>query len=539
MALIVKIAGVDKSNAINWRDFAIEQNITKEPDLCTFSVRYLAGGYKPSVGDNVAVELAGVKIFAGTIIELTDKLSGGVLDRVECTAKDYTFELDRKLVTTNYANTDADVAIKDILTQFTSGYTAVNVLTGAGKIKKLTFNYESPSKAIQRIADLFDWDWYVDVDKDVHFFSKEELTAPFTLNEYEPENFIAESLNVKEDLSQIKNSIYVRGGTQTYSLTSAQAEVYTADGKQNTFKLGHKFTNDTSFTVERSTNGGSSWTGQIEGDYGTDDPANFDVLYDPNKLAIFFREDNKPVANELVRIFGSYELPVIVYRNDQASIAKYGEFQFRIVNNDISSKEEASQKAVAELRKYAEKAHTGGFKTQRGGLKTGQWITLNLPSLGISGNHKIQKIKIGVVNPSTPTLSYDVSIVASEIVGSVDVLGRLLIGDTNQNVMIDQNEIVDTIYGYMEAMALTEVWEATVNPKAIPDFDELVAIAETWRTNPWGQDVEPIWVAGYYYPTGSSDQKRMAFVLARPIEFFSIGDGDVLAYDGINYLTVA
>lgn len=513
MALVIKINGVDKTSLIKWSDFSVEHNITKDPDLCSFSLYYKLGGYKPSPNDALTVDLGATRIFAGTIIDVTDRLTNGKLESVDCNAKDYTFDLDRKLVTTAYSNKAADFIIKDIIDQFCPNFTYANVAVGAGTVKKITFNYDYPSKAIQKIADLFNWDWYVDYNKDLHFFNSETLTAPYELNEDTNDTFIGESLQIKQDLSQIKNSIFVRGGDQTYALTNTNAEQYVADGKQNTFVIGHKFDADTSFAVEKSTDGGSTWSGLTEGAYGTDNPASFDILYDPNKRAVIFREDNKPANGNLIRVFGNYTLPVIVYRSDQTSIGKYGEFQFRIVDNSISSKDEAAQKALAELKKYGDIAHSGGFKSYKDGWDVGQWVTINLPTVGVTGKFKIQKVQITVVEPATPKLQYDCTVVASEIVDSVDILGNLLIGSVNQNITIEQNEVVDKVYGFIETMVLTEDFEATVHPKASPDFAELCALVENWRTNPWGVDTNPIWVAGddngNYFPTGTSDRNRV------------------------------
>lgn len=514
--LTVTINAVDKTNAINWRDFTIERNLTKEPDICLFSVNYVAGGYKPSINQEIIVENDSVRIFAGTIIEVNDRLVGGRGEVAECVAKDYTFVLDRKLVTTTYANKTADYIIKDIIDNFTTGFTYANVASGAGVVKNIKFNYESPSKAIQKIADMFDWDWYVDYNKDIHFFKSTTLASPFELDETDTESFIGESLNIKQDLTQIRNSVYVRGGDQSYSLTSTNAEKYVADGQQTVFVIGHKFLADTSFAVEKSTDGGANWTPLSEGAFGTDDPASYDILYDPNKRAVIFREDNKPANGNYVRVFGSYTLPVIVYRTDEASIALYGEFQFRIIDNSITSKDEASQKAKAELRKYAEKANTGGFKTYKDGLDVGQWVTINLPTLGLSGSHKIQKMRISVVEPSTPKFLYDCVTVASEIVGSIDILSKLLISNPNQNIVIEDNEVVDKIYGFEETIALAESFVATVYPSGSAEFSEVMAMSENNRVNPWGVDVEPIWVAGdasgNYYPTSGSDEKRVPMI---------------------------
>jgi hypothetical protein len=514
----ITIAGADKTSLVNWRDFNIEYNLTKEPDICLFSLKYHSPNqtYKPGINDEVIVtEPAGVtKIFAGRIIEIKDRLSSGKIEAVEVSCKDYIVDLDRKLVTKTYTNQAADVVIADIISTYTTGFTVTGVQTGAGNIKDIKFNYDYVSKAIQRVADLFGWDWYVDYDKDIKFFPSSGSPAPFGLGETAPDDFVVGSFEVKSDLTQVKNAIYVRGGIQRFSLSADNAEKYVADGQQAAFPLGHKFTPNVNFAVEKSTDGGSNWTSLTEGQFGVDDPNSFDILYDPNRPAIVFRENNKPANGNFVRIYGDYELPVIVYKSDEQSIAKYGTFEFRIVDNNIKSKDEASQKASAELRKYAEKATNGSFRTYKDGLAVGQEITINLPTFGVSNQKfKIQKIKRSIFSPNdglgNMKYEYDVTIVASEIVGSVDILGKLLIDNINQNIEIDQNEIIDVILGYNELITLSEAeWSVVAHPSATPTFSEVATLALNDRVNPFGVDVVPIWVAGEAYPVDGNDRNR-------------------------------
>lgn len=511
--MVLKINAVDKTSLVSWRDLVVEYNATKEPDICLFSLKQHAGQtYKPVVNDTMEITEGVKKIFAGRIIEVKDIVIGGKLERVEISAKDWTFDLDRKMVVEVYENKTAEFALTDvsvgIIPKYTSGFTSTNVKTGAGTIKKIKFNYEYPSRAIQKIADLFGWDWYVDFDKDVHFFLSETRSAPFEINETDKDGFIKDSFEMKADLSQVKNSVYVRGGIKTESLSAANSEKYNADGQRTVFSLGHKFLADTAFTVK------VAGVDKSEGLFGKDDPNNFDVLYDPNRPAIIFRENNKPTNGQLVEIFGTYELPIVLYRSDQTSIDKYGEFQFRIVDENIKSKDEASQKAAAELRKYSERARSGGFKTYKDGLEVGMEIVINLPSIGINDKFKIQKIKRTIHTPNDGTGAtkylYEVDVVASEIMGSIDVLARLLVDDVNRGLVVEDNEILDTVYGFIEAILLTEgTWNVVVHPKAVPDFSETLAFSSNDRVNPWGVNNNPIWVAGDHYPADGLDQKRV------------------------------
>ncbi len=53
---------------------------------------------------------------------------------------------------------------------FTSGFTHANVPASSPTLTSMKFNYEQVSRAFTQICDQIGWDWYVDPDKDIHFF---------------------------------------------------------------------------------------------------------------------------------------------------------------------------------------------------------------------------------------------------------------------------------------------------------------------------------------------------------------------------------
>ena len=64
-----------------------------------------------------------------------------------------------------------DIAV-DIITTFCAGkgFTTNHVQTGNFLIPSIKFNYQQPSKALQSLANLVGWDWFIDPNKDLHFF---------------------------------------------------------------------------------------------------------------------------------------------------------------------------------------------------------------------------------------------------------------------------------------------------------------------------------------------------------------------------------
>ena len=493
--LTIKIQDIDRTNLIDWSLFELTKVLTKEVDTLNFSIKVHAGQtYFPEVGQEITIWEGATKIYGGVIVEAERKI-GGRLKRYDIICKDYHYWLDRVLVYKSYENQNAGDIVKDIINVFTVGFTTTNVQTGS-KIEKIQFNYEQVSRAIQQIAERINWDWYVDENKDLHFFSKEFATAPFELNDTGG-NFIWNSLQFNTNINQVKNSIFVRGGTEALG---PKTFTKIADGGQRIFNLGYEFTD---LTIKK---GGVV---QTLGKDGITDPDTVDVLYNPNNQTAIFREDNKPANGVEFWWSGNASMPVIVHVEDSASITLYGEFQFRILDKSISSNAEAKQRALAELEKYKTDTSEVVFRTKKEGLVVGQKIRLNSAYWGIDKWFLINRIITKVVDPLVNEKEHIVSLIASEQVGIIDVLSKFLISDPNKNITIYQDEILSKYKSVSEVCKILE----TITKKAHELISEIGSILENIRKDPWGVGIAPTWVLGPYAPpTGDSDPKRPIFL---------------------------
>lgn len=371
-------------------------------------------------------------------------------------------------------------------------------------VQKIKFNYITVGLVFKELCDITDCEWFIDYNRNLIFRKKGATSAPFSLLE-DKESFIASSFRYKDDLSQIRNAIYVRGGTQLYTTDASSAEIYVADGQQRVFPLGQKYPNDTSFSVAKDS--GAGYVALTVGIYGTDLPASFNVLYDLNNRSLIFPDGSKPSSTNKIRVYGNYYLPVIIYKTDSISVTNNGLFEWRIVDTTIGSKNEAIQRALSELLKYANSLSSGSFSTYKDGLIPGMMITATLPSIGISGTYYIKKIvKRFKNNTGTITIQSNCEIIGSEVIDTIDVLLRLLITDVSKKIEIGDDEILDTIYGYGENVVGAEsTFTATAHPTGSPTFTETVTNAEVNTVQPVEANIDPHWVAGNFFPdTGYS-----------------------------------
>lgn len=123
----------------------------------------------------------------------------------------------------------------------TSAFRRDNVSDDAPTINYIIFNYEPPSTVLKRLANRFQWEWYIDSTKDIHFFRKFDKIAPFDLSDTNAK-YVFRSLVIDEQSDQIRNSIYVRGGDYL-APTITEDLSHQADGTNKIFKLGYKYAN--------------------------------------------------------------------------------------------------------------------------------------------------------------------------------------------------------------------------------------------------------------------------------------------------------
>ncbi len=101
-------------------------------------------------------------------------------------------------------------------------FTTINVSDGP-TISEIAFDYVQVSDAITKIAEICGYEWYVDYDRDIHFFDKNTYPAPFQLDD-EQANY--KDLIINTDISQLRNRIFVKSSM----LKDIFGEVFIGDG---------------------------------------------------------------------------------------------------------------------------------------------------------------------------------------------------------------------------------------------------------------------------------------------------------------------
>lgn len=473
MAITLTINAVDKSNQIDWQSIEVESVLTKEADSMSFKVKnYGTKTYRPALGDEVILLDGSTKVFGGFIVESDEEVEG-IARFYKVVAKDYTQTLDRNLVAKTYTSMTVDDIIADIVATFTTGFTAVNVDCTV-VIPKIVFNYLTVSQAIQKIAEqVGNYDWYVDYDKDIHFFNNSIVASPFNLTDTSG-NYVFGSLIVHDETHQIRNEIIIRGGEITS--TTSRTEKFNGDAVKTTFSLASKFATLPTITV-----GGIPKTVGI--DFLQPD-ASYQVMWNFNEKYIRFTAGNTPASGtNNIEVTGTPLYPLIFRKQDNASVLLYGVYQYLIVDKTIKTIDAASQRADAELFKYASPTKTASFMTHTAGLIPGQTINIQSTIRGINENYKIVQVKTFLRTPTT--LQYIIQLVTADNVGINDILNKLLVKNVTDTIEIDANEVIQRYISTVESVTATDTLNAPT--KDSPPYTWGVdANAGTWNFATWG-----------------------------------------------------
>lgn len=441
--ITVTANGVDITKEIQMNSLKIENILTNQRDKCSFSMLTTSNVYAVQVGQELIVTLDGDRVFGGIIaeVELESDSIGSV--RWIITADDYTRLLDKRLIPESYENQTVNEIIADMQARYMpSGITIANV-DCALVIKYVAFNYKPISACIEDLARMVGYDWYIDADKDIHFFPPSTNLAPFDVND-DDGSYRYDSLILRLDNTQVRNSIVVRGGTYLGTQFTSEIE---ANGTDAVYPLAYKYTDFSCTLTGNPLNIGIDYI---------DNPDNYDALYNFNEKIIRFKDGDKPSNGAIMRIGGKPNLPVIIKLKSNSAIATMsaqegsdGIYEYLIVDKNINTKEGARQRARAEIATYADTLTEGEFVTEMAGLRAGMKIRVNSVSRDVDTNLVINRVTL--TQWTKDSFVYKVSLISTKSYDFIDMMKTLLLAKTKE-VDIQENETIDQIFTFEESL---------------------------------------------------------------------------------------
>lgn len=451
MSITFTIAGSDRTYDV-LIDWSIEQVLTSQEDSCSFVIK---AGEPPVSGDELIVRDGQTKIFAGIIDEIKADFKTSQVTFYECTARDYSYVIDRRLVVENYKNQSADAILRDIVNKYVPGFTVSNVSQEAPVIEVMPFYYKRPSDCFKDLCKYVGWEWYVDYEKDLHFFNPMELgqQAPIVINN----DSNIRKLKHEIDTSTLRNRVYVNGGTM---LSDPQVIQWKADGVGRTWVLPWE-PYDFSLQI-----GGIAKTVGIE---SVDEETDCDyLLKQKDKYLRASAQTQTPADGITIQLTAKQAIDVITVVEDLASqqaIAAMqggdGVYEHYVSDDALVTVEAGEAAGTADLLQHANPKVKGSFDTEIPGWEPGQLVYIDLPARGISGTFLIQKVTI---KPASATLlTFKISY-GGRLLGIADFL-KALVSSQKSKKSNDTNVIHKYVYGGEAAKVQDEL---ALTPRSLP-----------------------------------------------------------------------
>ena len=371
-------------------------------------------------------------MFGGSIFSVEKVNKGGILIENKVKCWDYTKGLERYIIAERFTNQTVAQIITSLLATYDEEdeYTTTNVNCDV-LISSISFINIPLNQAIQKLAQQVNYFWYVDYDKDIHFFAKGDNLAPFNLTDSSA-NFIFNSLSVRDDLMQLKNRIKIRGGE---IVSPSRSQVFDGDGTKDVFVLGYKFSTTPTVVVNS--------VSKTVGIDNVSQEADYDCFWNANEKYIKFKSTTIPASgtNNIV-VTGTPFIPIQVQVEDFDSINSNGVWEYYKEDKNIKSQDEANQYANAQLEQFKSEINDGGFKTKDNGLRSGQVININSTIYGINKDYQIQSVKMSAYTPTE--FVYDVDIASYAKINVIDILQKLLL---DENGALPDKD-TETLYKY-------------------------------------------------------------------------------------------
>lgn len=450
MAYRIEINGVDRQADVINQTLVIVDQINEQVNTCDFKFINQSGLGMPEENDEVIITLDDdTRQFAGQIVSVGISKSEYGVPAAAIKCVDYTRILDRFLAHISYENQTDAAIFADLIAQYaaSSGVTGTNVIEGV-TIDQIVFNYVQLSQAFRKIADLTSRSWYIDYNKDVHYFPLTQNPAPFNITSASA-NF--KDLVINKNATQIKNRVYVRGGTKLSDFTTYEEN---GDGVKRKFVLPDK-PSDVTVTV----NGVSKTVG-----IKNVDTSGFDWYL--NYQEKYIEQDAAGTllgTGDTLEVTYKYAIPILVAQEDNASIEEHGVHEFPIFDKTITTTDSARDRAIAELTDYASSIVDGGFKTWETGFRSGQYININHADYGVNADYLIQKVTARSIGSGV--FHYTITLASAKKVGIIRFLISLL--EANRNLIdLDPNEVVDELFTVTDSLlsdSLTDSIQEEVN----------------------------------------------------------------------------
>lgn len=396
----LKVGGVECQDRLLEREWSIENNAYGDMDIADFvlddpDLSLTLNGFEEVIIENY--NDASDRRFGGVLIQPAIKRGSGLGRVYSCKALDWTFVLERAMVSGTYrGRSDAEIIngatppsgsdqgiflISD--TDLSDFDCTTYVQAGVLNTEFMQFKRKDIRGNMDTLADQAGYPWRVDPNKAIHFkpFAAEMHTFGLSDEADDVNTFPFYGANRVPDLSQFINAVTVEGG---FKAKNNQTVIYNGNGVTTKFS-GLAFwqakSGQTRINVDRNTgtDGAPVWTAQAVGLKGNaNDEAAFgvtiNVLWNPGARVLEWAVAPPNFTNSY-RVSGDQLIPLVHKEVDETSILLLGrEYGISVKDETLKDEESVVFRAQAQLRKYCRASDKITCRTLKDGITAGKCV---------------------------------------------------------------------------------------------------------------------------------------------------------------------
>lgn len=378
---------------------------------------------------------------------------------------------DRYLVAESYLNQTAGYIVSDLMAKYLSidGITA-GVIQAGNTIEVAKFpRIGTVTDALDQLAEICGFIWYIDFDKTLHFKERTADVAPFNL----VDSSQILNVNLRNDRSKYRNRQYIRGGqTPTDSQILDELPTPKPDDVTRTFVTRYPISEKPIIKI----NGVPVDPDQIgvNGIDGQVDPLQWYWSYNSNTIT---QDSNEYVlaSTDVLTIDYIGLIPLLVVVEDSNAIEQRatienvsGVYESLESMPNVNNKQQAIDIANGRLNKYARVARELTYQTYTNGLFAGQLQNVNLTKYNISNSEfLIDRVTMRDLDDNG-TFVYDVHAVDGQSFGGWTQFFKSLVKKQSDNVTIDSYESLVVLNATTEVESWTESQNMVIFSCAVP-----------------------------------------------------------------------
>lgn len=304
----------------------------------------------------------------------------------EVTCVDQQYLAEKRIAARSYdAGTTCGDVVRDLHAQYLAaeGVTLGTVADGATLDAGMVVNYQPVAAALDALVDASDgYVWRIDAAKVLMFAHRSSSAAPWTVEAGTGDVLDSPDPQVTHGNPDYRDTEYVLGGMD---VTDPQTETRVGDGNTQAWAM--------SFPLAEIPTVSLNGTAQTVGIKGVDDEAGYQWGWNKGDAVISQASGATPLtASDTLTVTyrGQFAIVARVDSPAQVEATRAVEGGTGLVEHAteapaITSRQAAFAAGKAALTTYAVPARTLAFDTRRSGLAAGQWLTVNLPALGLDG----------------------------------------------------------------------------------------------------------------------------------------------------------